>query len=126
SVDGRDGKALKFSFDEDCKSVFAFGKARGAADWDSAGGFSFWVKGDGSKHLGGLELVWNEDFSVRYGFAFPIDGTEWTKVVVPWRDLIPETANARAKPLGADGNAPSKLGALWFGKWWYWRDYAAH
>src|SRR5581483_8009588 len=23
------------------------------------------------------------------------------------------------------GNAPSKLSALWFGKWWYWREYPA-
>ena len=24
------------------------------------------------------------------------------------------------------GNAPSKISALWVGKWWYWRDYPAH
>ncbi len=90
-VDGKDGKALKFSFDADCRGVYAFGKAKGAPDWDAAGGFSFWVKGDGSDHLGGIEMVWDNDFSVRYGFAFPIDGTEWKKIVVAWRDLIPET-----------------------------------
>jgi len=33
---------------------------------------------------------------------------------------------AKAKPLGAEGNPPSKLSAMWFGKWWYWGDYPAH
>jgi len=125
-VEGKDGKALKFSFENACMNAFSFGKVKGAPEWDAAAGLSFWVKGDGSDRLGGIQFIWNEDYSVRYGFAFRIDGTEWRKVVMPWRDLIPETCNANAKPLGAGGNAPSKLGALGFGKWWYWRDYGAH
>jgi lysophospholipase L1-like esterase len=125
-VDGKDGKALKFSFENECRNAFCFSKIKGSPEWDSAAGISFWVKGDGSEHLGGIQFVWNEDFGLRYGFSFPIDGTEWKKVVVPWRDLIPETCAAGAKPLGANGNAPSKLGAMWLGKWWYWKDYAAH
>ncbi|HLX62333.1 MAG TPA: GDSL-type esterase/lipase family protein [Planctomycetota bacterium] len=125
-VDGKDGKALKFSFENDCKGAFCIGKAKGAADWDAAAGISFWVKGDGSEHLGGIEFIWDNNFALRFAYAFPIDGTDWKKIVVPWRDLIPETSGPAAKPLGRDGLAPSKLGPIWFGKWWYWRDYAAH
>jgi len=125
-VEGKDGKALKFSFDDKCLNTYAFSKIKGAPDWDTSAGLSFWVKGDGSDHLGAIQFVWNEDFGIRYGFCFPIDGTEWKKITMPWRDLIPETANPNAKPLGTHGNAPSKLGAMWVGKWWYWKNYAAH
>ena len=125
-VEGKVGKALKFSFEDDAKGAFVRASGHANPDWDKAAGFSFWVKGDGSDHLGGIEFVWNEDYSARYAYAFPISGTEWQKVVVPWRELVPELPQA-AKPIDAKtGNAPSKLGALWFGKWWYWRDYAAH
>src|SRR5690349_355191 len=52
-VPGRDGKSLKFSFDKDCSGVFFTGRASGKPEWDKAAGLSFWVKGDGSEHLGG-------------------------------------------------------------------------
>jgi lysophospholipase L1-like esterase len=124
-TDGHDGKALRFSFDAEARSIFAIGKKGADASWDQAAGISFWVKGDGSQSLGGLQLIWNEDYSLRYDFAFPIDSTEWRKITVAWRDLIPSTS-AKAKPLeAAAGNAPSKLSPFWFGKWWYWREYPA-
>src|ERR671921_804000 len=48
------------------------------------------------------------------------------KGTVAWRDLIPVLPGPKAKPLGTPGdNPPSKLGGLWFGKWWYWGDYPA-
>jgi lysophospholipase L1-like esterase len=126
-VEGKVGQAIKFSFSEGCSGTFFMGKARGKPEWDSAAGFSFWVKGDGSNHLGGLQFVWNEDYAVRYTYAFPIDSTEWKKITVAWRDLVPVLPNANAKPLDAKtGNVPSKLGNLWFGKWFFWKDYAAH
>ena len=32
----------------------------------------------------------------------------------------------RARPLGSPGgNLPSKLSAMFVGKWWYWADYPA-
>ncbi len=128
-VEGKDGgssKALKFSFEDDSKGVFVRGRAVSNAAWDKAAGLSFWVRGDGSDHLGGIQFVWNGDYAARYGYAFPISGTAWRKVVVPWRDLIPELS-APLKPIDArTGNAPSKLGAITFGKWWHWDDYAAH
>jgi len=34
---------------------------RGNPSWDKAAGISFWVKGDGSAHCGGIEFVWNEN-----------------------------------------------------------------
>lgn len=52
-VDGKDGKALKFTFDDNCRNVYFYGRVRGTAEWDKAAGFSFWVKGDGSDKLGG-------------------------------------------------------------------------
>ena len=43
----------------------------GTPAWDRAAGLSFWVKGDGSDHFGGLELIYDDDYAVRYDFAFP-------------------------------------------------------
>jgi lysophospholipase L1-like esterase len=126
-VEGREGKALRFAFDERATSTFAIGRKSADATWDKAAGFSFWVKGDGSPHLGGLQLIWNEDYAVRYDYAFPIDSTEWRKVTVAWRDLVASKPGPNARPLDAtSGNAPSKLGPFWFGKWWFWREYPAH
>jgi lysophospholipase L1-like esterase len=125
TVEGKSGKAVKFSFDDGGQNAFCMTPIRGTPEWDRSAGFSFWVKGDGSKRLGGIQFIWNEDYAVRYDLAFPIDGTEWKKVVVAWRDLVPVLPGG--KFLDAKGpNAPSKLSALWFGKWWYWRDYGAH
>lgn len=126
-VDGHQGKALRFTFPEGAASSFAMGRVRGTAAWDQAAGISFRVKGDGSTHCGGIQFVWNDDYAIRYDAAFPISGTEWTRVVIPWRDLIPVLANPASVPLDPRGERPpAKLGALWFGKWWYWRDYQAH
>ncbi len=126
-ADGKFGKALKLEFADDCRGVFVAGRSRGQPAWDQAAGFSFWVKGDGSDHLGALEIVWNEDYALRYAATFPLKNTDWRKITVAWRDLLPETSKPDAKPIDAkSGNAPSKLGAIWFGKWWYWRDAKAH
>jgi lysophospholipase L1-like esterase len=125
AVEGKIGKAIKLSFDEGGQNAFAMTPFRGAPEWDAAAGLSFWVKGDGSGRLGGLQFIWNEDYAARYDVAFAIDGTDWRKVFIPWRDLVPVLPGA--KPLDPKGAfAPSKLSALWFGKWWYWRDYGAH
>jgi lysophospholipase L1-like esterase len=124
-VDGKNGKALQFSFPEPSTSVFAARNAKPTPHWDKAAGFSFWVKGDGASHFGGLQLIWNNDFAARYDCAFPID-KEWRKITVAWRDLVPVLPVAQALPLGVQGgNAPSKFSQIWFGKWWYWRDVAA-
>jgi lysophospholipase L1-like esterase len=125
-VEGRKGKALRLEFPENGKSVFAMRPARAAPEWDQAAGFSFWVKGNGSKGFGGLQWIWGDDFSLRYDYAFPIEGDEWRKITVAWRDLIPVLPSPRAKPIDAAvGNAPSKLTQIWFGKWWYWREAGA-
>ena len=130
SVDGKVGKAIKFSFDNECSGIFFMGKVRANAEWDKAAGISFWVKGDGSGHCGGLQFIFNEDYAVRYTGIFPIDSTEWKKVVIPWRDLIPVMNVPGSKPLdpkdSKGANPPSKLSGVWFGKWWFWKDYAAH
>lgn len=126
-VAGKFGKAVKFSFGDNCRSTFCTSNIRGTSAWDKAAGFSFWVKGDGSDHFGGLEFIYADDFAVRYDYMFPIKGTEWTKVTVAWRDLVPVLPGPIAQPLDPEtGNKPSKLSALFVGKWWYWRDYAAH
>jgi lysophospholipase L1-like esterase len=127
SVEGKFGKALCFKSPDQCSGLFFMGRARGKPEWDQAAGFSFWVKGDGSDHLGGIQFVWNDDYALRYTYAFPIDSTEWKKITVAWRDLVPVLPNAHAKVLDPKtGNAPSKLGQIWFGKWFFWKDYAAH
>ena len=88
-IDGKVGKAVRFSFDQDARGAFFTSNRRGSPAWDKAAGLSFWVKGDGSDHFGGLELIYDDDYAVRYDYAFPLKSTEWTKIVVPWRDLVP-------------------------------------
>lgn len=123
SVEGKFGKAVKFSFTE-TQAGFMTASPRGNAEWDKAKGFSFYVKGDGSTNFGGIEMIDANNFGLRYGYAFPLDSTEWRKIVVPWKDLIPELAGPLVGVSG--GYAPSSFGNLWFGKWFYWRDYPAH
>src|SRR5690348_4822903 len=55
-VDGKVGKALKFTYGDQCSAQWATrGNMQPTPEWDSAAGFSFWVKGDGSDHLGGIQ-----------------------------------------------------------------------
>ncbi|HXX94299.1 MAG TPA: carbohydrate binding domain-containing protein, partial [Planctomycetota bacterium] len=98
-VEGKIGKAVKFTFEEGSSGAFCITPLHGTPEWDQAAGFSFWVKGDGSKHFGGLQFIWNEDYAARYDFMFPIDGTEWKKITVAWRELVPVMASPNSKPL---------------------------
>lgn len=123
-VEGKVGKAMRFRFEKDARSTFFASNLRGTTAWDRAAGFSFWVKNEGGDDYGGLQFIYDDDYAVRYDLAFPVTGKDWTKVTVAWGDLIPVLPGPRAKPLGGrDGNRPSKLSALWIGKWWYWGDY---
>jgi lysophospholipase L1-like esterase len=125
-VAGRTGQAQEFHFDKGSSGVFATSNIHGTPEWDHAAGFSFWVKGDGMDQLGGLEFIFDEDYSVRYDLVFLVEGTDWREVTVAWSDLVPVLPGPKARPLGgAGGNAPSKLSGLWFGRWWYWGDYPA-
>lgn len=125
-VEGQVGKAVRFQFDKDARSAFFTSNLHGTTDWDRAAGFSFWVRGEGVDGFGGLQFIYDDDYAVRYDLAFPVKGAGWSKVTVAWQDLIPVLPGPRSKPLAAPGgNAPSKLSALWFGKWWYWGDYPA-
>ncbi len=125
-VEGKVGKAVRFAFDKDSRSAFFTSSLRGRPEWDKAAGLSFWVKGDGSRSFGGLQLIYDDDYAVRYDYCFPIQSKEWAKVTVAWRDLVPVLPGPKSRPLGPGGNSPSKVSGLWFGKWWYWRDYPAH
>ncbi|MGE5611745.1 MAG: GDSL-type esterase/lipase family protein [Bacillota bacterium] len=120
-VEGKFGRAVKFSFAEGASGGFMTGRVQATADWDKTDGFSFWVKGDGSSTWGGIELIDRDNYALRYGYCFPIDSTEWRKIVVPWRDVIPELAGPLIDP--QRGYAPSHLGSFFFGKWFYWREY---
>ncbi len=122
-VDGKFGKACKFAFVEATGTQFFTAWVNPQENWDDYEGFSFWVKGDGSKNWGGLEFIDGSDYSLRYGYCFPIDSTEWVKVTVAWSDLTPEVAGPPVDP--KTGYAPSKFRNLWFGKWVYWREYPA-
>ena len=125
AVDGKSGKAIKFTFDNECSGVFFTGKMRATPEWDKAAGISFWVKGDGSDHLGGVQFIFNEDYGVRYSFAFPIDSTEWKKITVPWRDMVSVLSKGSITLDPQTDSKPSKLSGAWVGKWWFWKDYAA-
>jgi lysophospholipase L1-like esterase len=122
-VDGKFDKAVKFTFVDHAQSGFMTARIRPTAGWDAAAGISFWVKGDGSKSWGGIELIDQSDFGQRYAYCFPIDSTEWKKITVPWRELTPELAGPFIS--ANNGYHPSHLGSFNFGKWWYWRDYPA-
>lgn len=122
-VEGKFGHAVKFAFVQGARGGFMTAPVRPTPQWDRADGFSFWVKGDGSSNWAGIELVDRDDFSLRYGYCFAIDSSEWRKIVVPWRDVIPELAAPLMAQKG--GYEPSRLGNFWFGKWFYWRDYPA-
>src|SRR5579862_6771405 len=80
-VDGKLGKAVKFTFEAE-KGYFVATPLRGKAEWDQAARLPCWVKGGGSESFGGLDFVWSDDYAVRYDYRFPSDGTEWKKVVV--------------------------------------------
>ncbi len=121
-VPGQSGQAIEFSFADKCQGAF-FMRRISAKEWDRAAGLSFWVKGDGSDRLGGFELIDGSDFGKRYAISFSIKQTDWQKITVPWRDVIPELSKTPfIDPAGAGGYKPSGLGNLWVGKWWYWRN----
>ena len=123
-VEGKFDKACKLTFAPEARSGFFTASVNATAEWDQAAGLSFWVKGDGSSAWGGLELIDKSDYALRYGYCFPIDSTEWRKITIPWCDVIPELpAGKLVDP--ARGYAPSKLGNVWFGKWFYWGIYPA-
>jgi lysophospholipase L1-like esterase len=125
-IEGKFGKSNAFHFEKDCSSTFFTSNLYGNPSWDKAAGFSFWVKGLGHDGFAGLQFIFDENYAARYDFTFKVSGSEWTKIVVAWNDLIPVLPGSAAKPLNAsNGNPPSKLSALWIGKWWYWGDYPA-
>ena len=80
-VDGQFGKACKFSFVESTGPQFFTAWVNPRENWDQYEGFSFWVKGDGSKGCGGLEFIDGNDYALRYGYCFPIESTEWVKII---------------------------------------------
>ena len=119
-VEGKFGKALRFDFNEikDGTSKFFMGYTKTPPEADQCQGLSFWLKGDGSDNFACLELIDESNYGLRYDYAFPIKPTEWTKITVPWRDFLPILAG----PLidGKDGFKPSRFGAYWLGKFYYW------
>jgi lysophospholipase L1-like esterase len=120
---GHEGQANQFSFVEGASGGFFTSRLDPTPAWDATAGLSFWVKGDGSASWGGIELI-NDDFKGRYAYSFPLDSTEWRKITVRWSDFLAETGTPL--PLdAAHGAKPSSLHYLWFGKWYYWRDYPA-
>ena len=122
-IDGKFGKALQLTFIESTSPQFFTARINPPANAEQSAGFSFWVKGDGSKNCGGLEFIDGEDFKLRYGYCFPIQSTNWTKLTVAWSDLIPELAG----PLVGTktGFSPGQFRNLWLGKWFYWREHPA-
>ncbi|HEX4000426.1 MAG TPA: GDSL-type esterase/lipase family protein [Pirellulales bacterium] len=121
--DAKFGKAMKLSFPEGASGGFIMASIPSTAGWDRAAGFSLWIKGDGSSHWGGIELIDKNNFGLRYAYCFPIDSHAWRKIDVAWSDLLPELAGPLIGVKG--GYDPSGFGYLAFGKWFFWRDYPA-
>src|ERR1022692_4356651 len=65
-VAGEVGKALRVQVDQNSISTFFTSNIHGTPEWDRAQGFSFWVKGEGTDGFGGIEFIYDEDYSVRY------------------------------------------------------------
>ena len=124
SVPGKLGQAVQFDFVAGARGGFMMAVLPPGEERNKCDGFSFWVKGDGSSDWGGIEPIDRHDFGQRYGYCFPIDSTEWRKIVVPWQDVIPELASPLVN--ARDGYAPAGFGNFWFGKWFYWQTYPAH
>ena len=99
-VDGQFGKACKFTLVESTSPQLFTAWVNPTVDWNQFDGFSFWVKGDGSKNCGGLELIDGDDYGQRYGYCFPIQSKEWVKVTVPWSDVVPELSSAAGRCQG--------------------------
>lgn len=118
SVEGKFGKAIQFDFKKLKSHNFFFGYMKMPAAADQCDGFSFYLKGDGSDNFGCLEFIDTSNYGLRYDYAFPLKSTEWTKVIVPWRDVIPVLAGPLVDPKA--GYKPSGFGALWYGKFYYW------
>lgn len=126
-IPGHTGSAIEFQFEKESPSVFFGSNIHGQPNWDDAEGISFWVKGDDSAEVGAIQFIYDEDYAVRYEYAFPLKGTDWHKVTIAWRDFVPVLPGANSNLLDPKkGNRPSKLSALWVGKWWHWRDYPSH
>jgi lysophospholipase L1-like esterase len=122
-VDGQLGPACKFSFVAATGPQFFTAWVNPAEDWDQYDGFSFWVQGDGSQSFGGLEFIDGNDYSLRYGYCFPIDSTDWVKISVPWQELMPELSAPAVD--AKHGFPPSRFRNVWVGKWFYWREFPA-
>ncbi|MFC1581925.1 GDSL-type esterase/lipase family protein [Planctomycetota bacterium] len=124
-VDGHTGKALKFTFKEKSASKFANSWVKRDPARDEYDGISFWIKGDGSKHFGGIQFIDQDDYAMRYGVIFPLNNTEWHEVQVAYRDIFPELPKGDILD-PVNGYKPSQLASMWMGKWWYHREYPAH
>ena len=126
-VNGKVGRAVQFHFDKDARAAFATSNIHGTPDWDRAAGFSFWVKGDGSDQFAGLEFIFDEDYAVRYDYAFPVKGTDWTQGDRRLGRPDPRPARPEGRGRWAARTATRRRSSrgLWIGRWWYWGDYPA-
>ncbi|MFB3891636.1 MAG: SGNH/GDSL hydrolase family protein [Phycisphaerae bacterium] len=116
-VDGKLGKAVKFTFNEAKAATFMTAYAKTPAEADECAGVSFWLKGDGSDNFGCLQLI-DSTYARRYDYAFPLKNTEWTKITIAWCDFMPVIAGPVIDP--KNGFKPSGIEAYFFGKFHYW------
>jgi lysophospholipase L1-like esterase len=124
-VDGKACKAVRFAFEKEARSTFFTSTIRGTPEWDQVAGLSFWVKGEGDPGWGGLQLIYDDDYAVRYDAAFPVR-SGWSKVELAWSDFAAVLPGKRSLSLDPAGpNRPSKVSGVWVGKWYYWGDYPA-
>ena len=107
------------------QGVFATSNIHGTPEWDRAAGFSFWVKGDGTDQFGGLEFIFDDDYSVRYDLVFPVKGPSGEGDRGVGRPG-PGAPGSEGPAAGRSRRQPAfEARGLWFGRWWYWGDYPA-
>ncbi|MCW8129636.1 MAG: CIA30 family protein [Planctomycetota bacterium] len=124
SAAGHAGGAIKFTLPESSGPQFVGRSVNADASWDQTQGLSFWLKGDGSDHFIAVSLI-DDSYTKRYAALVDLKSTEWRQVKLRWEDFVPEIVSADWMSR-KDGNMkPSLVRALWFGRWFYFRPFAA-
>ena len=114
-TDAKEGDAaLKIVCDEGWLNGLAWTDPKADESWNDWDGLAFWAKGDGSENWALVE-VWTDGYNSRRMGIFPLKNNQWHEVRMAWADLTPTGACNIGE---AEGNMPSDISFLGFGKSW--------